>query len=199
MVDIYDKIFALKGGIYDRCIENVKYDYNEHRINVIKEQIHELSRRIAIWMFENEPEETFIPIEEYHNIYEELNKDYKKELEITENKNNFFDIFTQDNVLIDNFFKLIKHCEGTNTNQLYFVHRFIYQYFVAETISSSIKEASKTFTDDSQKILAKNIAQYLKIGKIDNSIGDFLKQKILKLYRESNKEKQKILLYKCKY
>ncbi len=189
MVDVYDKIFALNGGIYDKCIENVKYDYSEHRISVIKEQIHELSRRIAIWMFENEPEETFISIEEYYNLYGNLNKEYEEKLENMGYKGNSF---TEEDILIGSYFKLIKHCEGHNTEQLYFVHRSIYQYFVAETIYNSIEKSSKTFTNDSQIILAKDIVQYLKIGKIDNSIGDFLKQKILKLYRGSNKEKQKI-------
>ena len=31
-----------------------------------------------------------------------------------------------------NFFKLVKHCEGVETEELYFVHRSIYEYFVAE-------------------------------------------------------------------
>ena len=37
-----------------------------------------------------------------------------------------------------NFFKLVKHCEGVETEELYFVHRSIYEYFVAETIFVSV-------------------------------------------------------------
>ncbi len=187
MVDVYDKIFALDGGIYDRCINNIEYGNSGiHRISIIKKQIHKLSRKIAIWMFEHEPVNAFIPITEYHRFCNNLDEELKN----AQNESNFF---TKDDILIGSFFKLIKHCEGNDTNQLYFVHRSIYQYFVAETIFSSIKYASKTLTDDSQKSLAKNIVQYLKIGEIgtDATICDFLKRKTLKLYQKFGEEKQK--------
>jgi len=191
MVDIYDRIFALEGGIYDRCIENIKYDFTKHEISKIKEQVHELSKRIAIWMFENEPEKAFIPITKYSNVYENLNEEYKEKLENIEDKDNFSNLFTKNDVLIGIYFKLIKHCEGHNTDQLYFVHRSIYQYFIAETIYNSIEEASQELTEKTQINLAQNIVQYLKIGEIDVSIGDFLKRKVLKLYQNFGKEKQK--------
>ena len=36
--DIYDQIFSLEGGIYERCITSISYEM-PHRINEIKEQI----------------------------------------------------------------------------------------------------------------------------------------------------------------
>ena len=65
MVDIYDQIFSLKkGGIYGRC-----YDV-EHRINSpeTKGYIHQVSQRIAFWMFENNSEEVSIPQKEFKKI-----------------------------------------------------------------------------------------------------------------------------------
>lgn len=67
IVDVYDKIFSLDGGIYDRCIGNKSFA-DSHRISVIKRQIHQISREIALWMFENNSEETCIPQEEYRKI-----------------------------------------------------------------------------------------------------------------------------------
>ncbi len=35
----------------------------------------------------------------------------------------------------------MRHCDGIESEELYFVHRSIYEYFVAETIYSSIENA----------------------------------------------------------
>ena len=69
IVDVYDKIFSLKNGIYNRCIDGRYFD-NAHRINKMKTQIHQISRDIAIWIFENEPSKAIIPIKDYEKIYQ---------------------------------------------------------------------------------------------------------------------------------
>ena len=169
-VDIYDKIFSLEGGIYDRCIENKNFA-GTHRISEIKKQIHQISRDIAIWMFENEPYEACISQEEYKKISITVTKEGAKENEDM-----------QQDVLIGNFFKLLRHCEGIETEKLYFVHRSIYEYFVAETIYSSIENSMKEFTNESQEELAGNLAFYLKKGEITYTIGEYLHNKIIKFY-----------------
>lgn len=175
IVDVYDKIFSLEdGGIYDRCLQNKRYE-GSHRISGIKEQIHQISRKIAIWIFENNPDEACITQEEYQKICNHIMKDY---------------VYEKEDFKIGNFFKLVKHCEGTETEQLYFVHRSIYEYFVAETIYSSIENAMVELTKKSQKELAGKIAIYLKQGEITNTIGEYLQCKILKLYFNLNYEKQ---------
>lgn len=81
IVDIYDRIFALNGGIYDRCIiYNSHYNsYEEpHRIKKIKRQIHQISREIAIRMFENNPDEAFITQKEYQEICNLVMKEEKR-------------------------------------------------------------------------------------------------------------------------
>lgn len=178
IVDVYDKIFSLKGGIYDRCINNKNFA-DKHRIGDVKKCIHQISREIAIWMFENEADKACIPRREYQKICKNIIQ------EKGEDKGAGLDF------LIGNFFKL-KHCEGVETEELYFVHRSIYEYFVAETIYSSIKNAMKKLTGQSREELAGNIAVYLKQGIISNTIGGYLKYKIKKfcMTELQNKERK---------
>ncbi len=179
IVDVYDQIFSLEGGIYDRCINYNRYE-KSHRINEIKKQIHQISREIAIWMFENESEDVCISQEEYQKICISVMQESKQGNEK----------INQD-FLIGNFFKLVKHCEGIETEKLYFVHRSIYEYFVAETIYNSIEDAMLSLTAKSQEELAGNIAFYLKEGEITYTIGSYLKSKIIKLYSKLEDKKRK--------
>lgn len=166
IVDIYDKIFSLGGGIYDRCINNRSFE-DAHRIGEIKIQIHQISREIAIWMFENEPVKACISQNEYKKICNKIMKNYTS--------------IIQDSK-IGNYFKAVKHCEGLETEELYFVHRTIYEYFVAETIYSSIESDIIELTEESQKKFIGKISMYLKQGRITNKIGEYLQFKLLKLY-----------------
>lgn len=133
--------FSLEGGIYDRCIDNKKFAGN-HRIGEVKEYIHQISREIAIWMFENNPHEACIPQEEYEKICDYVMKDYTYE---------------KEDFKIGNFFKSVKHCEGTETEELYFVHRSIYEYFVVETIYSSIENAMVELTKKVKRSLLEKL------------------------------------------
>lgn len=167
IVGVYDKIFSLNdGGIYTRCLQNKRYE-TPHRINEIKNQIHQISREIAIWMFENNPNEAYIPKKEYEKICNHIMKDY---------------VYDKEDFKIGNFFKSVKHCEGIETEELYFVHRSIYEYFVAETIYSSIENAMIELTEESQKEFAGKIANYLKRGRITSTISEYLQFKIIKFY-----------------
>ncbi len=149
MVDIYDQIFSLQGGIYDRCIRDSRYG-SSHRIHEIKEQIHQISREIAVWMFENNPEEALIPHEEY--------------VKICKHRQDF---------LIGNYFKRVSHCDGVNAGQLYFVHRSIYEYFVAEYIFTSIYD-----NKNSTEALAGALGRLLKGNRLSKEIRGFLAYKI---------------------
>lgn len=150
MVDIYDQIFSLQGGIYDRCIRDSRYG-SSHRIHEIKEQIHQISREIAVWMFENNPGEALIPHEEY--------------VKICKHRQDF---------LIGNYFKRVSHCDGVNAGQLYFVHRSIYEYFVAEYIFTSIYDNIK----NSAEALAGALGRLLKGNRLSKEIREFLAHKI---------------------
>ncbi len=164
IVDVYDKIFSLEGGIYDRCIDNKSFA-ERHRIGEIKTQIHQISREVAFWMFENKPDEAYIPQEEYETICANI-------MQASEWKNDD----AQSDFLIGNYFKLVKYCEGIETEELYFVHRSIYEYFVAETIFSSINES----VDQSKESLAGVFGKLFKRGNLSPIIVEYLKHKIIK-------------------
>lgn len=180
VVDVYDKIFALDGGIYDRCIDNKSFG-KDHRISKldIKKYIHQISKEIAFWMFENNANEEYIPQECYIKICDTVMKEQNQEEQ--EIKSDF---------KIGNFFKLVRHCEGAENEKLYFVHRTIYEYFVTEVIYSSIESDMLKLTEESQEYLAKNIAFYLKEGVISPTIGEYLQHKIIKFYYKLNTEKK---------
>ncbi|MCI8378344.1 MAG: hypothetical protein HFH72_07455 [Lachnospiraceae bacterium] len=91
-------------------------------------------------------------------------------------------IIIADNRLSKKSCSLERHCEGIETEELYFVHRTIYEYFVVETIYSSIENAMEELSDKSQEELAGNIAVYLKKGWITKTIGGYFKWKIMKFY-----------------
>lgn len=178
IVDIYDKIFSLDGGIYDRCIDNKNFD-ESHRIGDVKRQIHQISRELAIWMFENNPEEASISQNEYANICNQVMC-----MMVTEN------IEMEQDFKIGSYFKLVKHCEGMDTQELSFIHRSIYEYFVVETICDSIENTILDLSEESQERLAANIAGYLKEGRLTNTIKDYIQYKIFKIYNKLNNEKK---------
>lgn len=155
-VDIYDQVFSLRsGGIYDRG-----YDA-EHRINKpeIKEHIHRISQKIAFWMFENNAEEVTISQEKLEEICNrEMDKFRGKYKSI------------KNDVLIGNFFKL-KYCEGKGTDELRFVHRSIYEYFVAIYLYESICNLS------SKKKIAGKMGELLKRGNLSEQMLEFIKYK----------------------
>ena len=155
-VEIYDQIFSLKrGGIYDRC-----YDI-EHRINApeIKKHIHRISQRIAFWMFENNANEAVISQKEFEEICEiEMSESGKKGEEILRD------------ALIGNFFKL-KYCEGKETDEIQFVHRSIYEYYVAVYFFESIHKLT------TKEEAAGKLGELLKYGILSEQILEFIKYK----------------------
>jgi DNA polymerase III delta prime subunit len=169
IIDVYDKIFSVEeGGIYDRCIQS-KYFGDRHRISEIKEEIHQISRNIAMWMFENEPDRAYISKEQYNKICSENIKNTK---------------YDRNDVAVGNYFKNIRHVEGIDGEYISFIHRSIYEYFVAETISTMIEANMLELTKENQEIIAGNIAYYLKKGIITPVIENFLQYRLEKFAKE---------------
>lgn len=164
IVDIYDKIFSLDGGIYDRCIDNKKFADN-HRIGEVKKYIHQISREISMWMFENNADEANIPIKNYENICSIVMQD--SAYDSKKIKEDYF---------IGNYFKLVRHCEGVDAEVIYFIHRSIYEYFVTDTIYSSINET----IDISVESLAGVLGDILKGYILSNDILQLLNNKFMK-------------------
>lgn len=183
IVGVYDKIFSIEGGIYDRCIDNRRFADN-HRISQIKSQIHQISREIAMWIFENNPNNASIPKDIYLKICNDV---MIKELK--EDNNMEYDF------LIGNYFKLVKHCEGIETEEIYFVHRSIYEYFVVETIYNAIENSMLELSEESKEDLAGCGAIYLKQGEITETIGYYFLIKIIKLYDDKLTLKKRMSFY----
>lgn len=162
IADVYDQIFSLDGGsIYDRCIKNASFA-KPHRISeaIIKKQIHKISQKIAFWIFENNSEEAFIPQISYEKI---CNAVIDETAEKNENVKKDF--------LIGNYFKLIKHCEGVGSDDLQFVHRSIYEYFVSEYFFESICNIT------AETAVIGELATLLKDGRLSEQILEFIKYK----------------------
>lgn len=162
IADIYDQVFSLKkGGIYDRG-----YDI-EHRINApeIKRHIHHISQRIAFWMFENNSNEAIISQEKFEEICENEMSNYGEKSENI-----------QSDTLIGNFFKL-KHCEGKETDEIQFVHRSIYEYFVVTYFYESLQKLK------SKEEIAGKLGELLKYGYLSQQMLEFIKYKFKSMKR----------------
>ena len=183
VVEVYDQVFSLEGGIYDRCLKkdaSIRWD-DKHRIAEIKKQIHQVSREISMWMFENNPEQAAIPKAEYEKLRDKVFE-----------KNEGVDKSLKKDVLIGNYFRMLPCYEGVDTEELIFVHRSIYEYFVAETICSEIKEMISEMSEEAQEKIAGVLGYRLKKGKIDYTIGKYLKAKVSALVAAYSKEKKNL-------
>ena len=127
-----------------------------------------MSREIAIWMFENNPDEANIPQKEYKNICDAIKNNMKENEDI------------ERDFMIGNFFKL-KHCEGEDGEELYFVHRSIYEYFVVEYIFKSICNVIDLSKEElagvlgrflKGNILSPNMLEYIKIMILNSGLKD---------------------------
>ncbi len=156
IVDIYDKIFSLERGvIYDRC-----YD-SEHRLNdyEMKKSIHQISQRMAFWIFENNANKAYIYQKNFREICDVV---------LLEREDQSKDI--QRDTLIGSYFK-IKHCEGKMADELSFIHRSIYEYFVAIYFFES------TCNLTSIEELAGRLGELLKRGVLSEQILEYIKYK----------------------
>ena len=170
LVDVYDQIFSIdRSSIYDRCIKNSRYGV-EHRISEdkIKQAIHRISQRIAFWIFENNSEKAFIPQKEYETICDSvinqisnIDKDIKRDF------------------LIGNYFKLVKYCEGIETQELHFIHRSIYEYFVVVYFFETLQ--NQTMKEE----VAGKLGELLKEGYLSQQILEFIKYKFDKIKQYS--------------
>ncbi len=170
LVDVYDQIFSIDGSsIYDRCIKNARYD-RAHRISEdkIKQAIHQISQRIAFWIFENNSEKAFIPQKDYETICDSVM-----------NQMSDADKDIRRDFLIGNYFKIVKHCEGMGTQELHFIHRSIYEYFVVVYFFESLQNQT------TKEEVAGKLGELLKIGYLSQQILEFIKYKFDKIKQYS--------------
>lgn len=163
VVDIFDQIFAIngQGGIYSRCINN-KYYAEDHRIGQYKNYIHQVSREVALCMFENNPDRAVISIAQYDEICNRIiDEESQQNSEL------------KQDLLLGNFYKIFRHVERVGEEELSFIHRSIYEYFIAEYIISSIDITSL-------EVSAGNLGVLLKKGRLSNQILEYINYKVTK-------------------
>ena len=154
--DVYDHIFSLeRGEIYNRC-----YDV-EHRTNKpeIKRCIHQVSQRIAFWIYENNADEAFIYQKDFQEICDTVLLEAKEKNENIES-----------DTLIGSYF-IVNHCEGELADEIHFVHRSIYEYFVVVYFFESIHKLK------SEKKVAGKLGDLLKNGWLSEQMLEFIKYK----------------------
>lgn len=168
--DVYDKIFTLDArerGIYDRC-----RDQMGHPLTVkIKGQIHEVSKRMAYWMFEHRPEQLMIDWESYRKILDEVG--------------------VNSSAMLGQYIHQIHHTEGnTEGNGLVFIHKTIYEYFLARAIVDTVKNQ---FTDPIypfKKEMTEQLTKLLNIREIPMQTLIYLERMIEKCVGSMRCEKK---------
>lgn len=165
IIDVYDRVFDVHKGIYQRYIDKKRYGEPSRSKNA-GEKIHLISMKIAFWIFENNPEKGSIPWDEYEKICEEVIKG---------------DTLKNEDVLIGNYFEQIRQ-ENSDRTEICFIHSTIYEYFVTAYICSSIEQALQK----SEEELAGVLGKLFKQTALSNDILDFLRIKIKKsnLYKQ---------------
>lgn len=150
--ELYEKIFSLKGGIFDRfaTLYLKGYDETSHTIEYIKEEFKQILCDVAFVMFQNHSET--INLEQYLDIANKI-------------LNGF------ENRAILDF--PIKNLYASDKN-VEFVHKSIYEYFIAEYIFQEIKNEIKKHQEET---LAEKLGILLGIEEIPNEIQHFLKWK----------------------
>lgn len=159
--ELYERIFALEGGIYDRMAQE-DYDGYSEKIHPIayqgvKKEVHLISEQIAFSMFEEET--LLLPREKYIEIVKN----------VSENRVNDF--------AISNYYYIEE-----STYNLSFSHKSIYEYFVAEYLFNCIN------FNDSVEIIAQNLAFLSKKALFSEEILRFLIYKI-KVYLPNSFDK----------
>lgn len=154
--DLYEKIFAFDGGIYDRMTMEDSDGYTEevHPIayDNVKQEMHLISQLIAFSMFENKS--LILPRDKYLNIVKNVSEDRVEDFAIS----NYYYI-------------------ESSTYALSFCHKTIYEYFVAEFIYNTILHLSEA------EVIAKKLAYLLKRNILIDEILRFLQFKIERNHR----------------
>ena len=131
-IGVYNKIFSLNGGIFDRFYSqnNDSYETGSHTISYVKNAFYNILCNTAFYMFENFSDNS-IP----HNAYEkiiEIERTKTKELLA---KSSQFDSPLWYDFPIENLYE--------KTDTISFIHKSFYEYFVAEYFFAAIYSMSK--------------------------------------------------------
>ena len=165
---IYEKVFDLQGGIFDRFSTGIEegYEASSHNLTYVKEAFYNILCNSAFEIFNNEVD--CLTQNMYETIIENENTTVLKNSPI------WLDF------PIDNLYE-----KGT---EIRFVHNSIYEYFVAEYFYRKIAEIFKyieTISKVDNKLheyTAYKLCELFDVAPFTNEICTFLKEKISKSY-----------------
>ena len=140
---VYSKIFdPVNGGIYARCFRQKPYHNGaKSGENGDWKKLHEFSQKIAIWMFHHNPDDTEVPEEECQKLVGECD--------------------LPESALVDHY-KTLRHTEQSGA-KISFIHRTIYEYFVADAIAAQLREKASDAD-------AKELVELLRGGNLPDSL-----------------------------
>ena len=157
-VKLYDRIFDKKGGIFKHTINtqygSKAYDKgNREPQESDVENCYEMCKEIALWIFEHDPNRAVFNIVDGKVSVPSWNAD----------------------ALHFSLFRDLHITEGGDLQELEFVHRSVYQYFVVAGFSQELRK-SYVNRDIREAILV--MGKYFSLGEIDEGILLFLREKI---------------------
>lgn len=151
LVDVYDQLFPV---IYQR---SSSYDLHEQEIVYrFREEIHQMSRDIALWMLLNNNNAASIT----EHAYEEIENSFDG------------DIATEHAHQIGSFLRAMPHTEGKT--EVCFIHRTMFEYFVADGFVHRAVQA------DTPEELSGVIAWYWSAGQMEDTMQQYVCEKMRK-------------------
>lgn len=157
---LYEKIFALNGGIFDRFkIKGQKaYEDGSHPVQYAKRELKIVLRKLAFELFKRNGN----PIR---------NKEYENVVQIVMEQ--------KEHIIYD--FPIKNYLEDGGTVE--FVHKSIYEYFVAEYI---FEEMLVGLQKENEETMAGILGNLLGIAEVTDEIYAFLKHLVCQSEREYN-------------
>ena len=151
LVDVYDELFPAlyhRSGSYD--------SHEQYTVYQLHEEIHQMSRDIALWMLHHNSQKASIP----ENVYEEIENSFGGS------------IATKHAHRIGSYFRSLLHIEGKT--ELCFIHRTMFEYFVADGF------VHRAINAKDPEELSSVIAWYWYAGLMEENLQQYVDMKIRK-------------------
>lgn len=166
--ELYEKIFSLESGIYNRFRNNSinckGYEQGSHLVEYSKEKFYRILQLLAFEIFERDNDS--IETEDYIKIVNAVYVDKSTCKKLNER------------VVLDFPIKSLYEM----SDNIEFVHRSIYEYFVADFIFHELLDA---ISNNKSSELANALGKTLKKNRLSVEIKDFLKFKLFESVRDS--------------
>lgn len=175
-IGVYNKIFSLNGGIFDRFYSqhNDSYETGSHTISYVKIAFYNILCNTAFYMFENFSDNSIS-----HNAYEKIIENEKTKTKELLAKSSEMNSPLWYDFPIENLYE--------KADNISFIHKSFYEYFTAEYYFNIIHSISKNIIkqdlsanidkEESNKVIA-TLRDILCLNMLSDEILEFLQYKI---------------------